>query len=84
MSAVLKQEHARLSAQRLYDAMEPEDDEDPTAAAASDLRKCLDEWQRACANTPINKQRLYELAAQMRADAEQIEEACESDWRNEP
>ena len=80
MNAVLD---AFRSAQRLYDAMDPEDD-DPTATAASDLRECLDEWQRAYANTPTNKQRLYELAAQMRADAEQIEEACESDWRAEP
>lgn len=83
MSAVLKDEYLRRSAQRLYDAMEPDDSEDPTADAASDLRKRLDEWQRAYANTPTNKQRLYELAAQMRADAEQIEEACESDWRHE-
>lgn len=70
------------NAQRLYDAMEPDDD-DPTAGAASDLRKCLDEWQRAYANTPTNKQRLYELAAQMRANAEQIEDACQSDWSRE-
>ncbi len=81
MSAVLD---AFRSAQRLYDAMEPDDCEDPTADAASDLRKCLDEWQRAYANTPRNYERLYELAAQMRADATQMEEACESDWRAEP
>lgn len=84
MSAVLKDEYLRRSAQRLYDAMEPDDSEDPTADAASSLRKALDQWQREYANEPRNKQLVYELAAQMRADAAQMEEACESDWRNEP
>jgi hypothetical protein len=81
MSAVL---NAFRSAQRLYDAMEPDDDEDPTADAASDLRKCLDEWQRAYANDPRNYERLYELAASMRADAEQIEHAMQFEWSQEP
>ena len=50
------------NAQRLYDAMEPDDCEDPTADAASSLHKLIVEWQREYANTPRNYERLYELA----------------------
>ncbi|MFT4267848.1 MAG: hypothetical protein QM586_11620 [Xenophilus sp.] len=72
------------NAQRLYDLMSPDDTEDPTADAASNLRKCLDEFQLAYANTHPNWEHLYELAAQIRADAEQIEHAVQFQWQEEP